>query len=364
MSDWIWTFDDDPSDLAVPGSNFDKRLLRFAENTGVVPVTVSFSSSETDYYFSPAGQPSSNQWRAGELWTARVEIVLANPRIRLALALSRVNSAGVFQQFYTGGTFAFPCSAGVKTYSGFTLAQTNPQAGDRIRVHFLWERNSDFGNNNVSFGFGDPLDNCLEVPIEMPNSLITWNGNALNFPNPLTGYRALPRSRRFVGVSDGKVHETSLRTTFDEVRIQLANFVDVDFEADLLAWWAWARAGNQYAFALDSANQVDTTLDGAAAAAQKVVPLASTAGIVAGNKYRLRPAIGNLEEVVHVDTINAGISITARDNLKYSYVSGDIFRTRDYFPKVVAGPGEADLPVRENPGLTFTLDHVMVEDAA
>lgn len=364
MADWIWTFDDDPSDLSVPGNNFDKRLMRFAENVGVVPVNVSFNTTEQDFYYSAAGQPSSNQWRAGELWSARVEIILANVRITLSLALARVNSSGVFQQQYANAAGPFPCTAGIKNYSGTTLAQTDPQAGDRIRLVFVWVRNSDFGNSDVSFGFGDPLTDFLKVPIEMANSLITWNGNALNFPNPLTGYRAISRSRRFVGMSDGKVHETSLRTTFDEVRVRLANFVDVDFEADLRAWWAWARAGNQYAFALDSADQVDTTLDGAAADLQKVIPLASTAGIVVGKKYLIRVAIGNDEEVVHVDTISAGISVTARDNLKYSYASGDIFRTRDFFPKVVAAPREADLPVIENPGLTFTLDHTMVEDAA
>lgn len=198
----------------------------------------------------------------------------------------------------------------------------------------------------------------------MSNSQIIWNGNTLDFPGPLTGYRAVPRSRRFVAISDGKVHETSLRTTFDQVRVQLANFDDVDFEAELLAWWAWARAGNQYSFALDSADQVDTTLDGAAASGQKVIPLTSTAGIVVGKKYRLREAIGNNEENTHVASISAGDSVTARDNLKYTYASGDIFRTRDFFPKVVADPLERDLPVQESTGLTYTLEHVMVEDAA
>jgi len=86
----------------------------------------------------------------------------------------------------------------------------------------------------------------------------------------------------------------------------------------------------------------------------------STAGIVAGFKYRLRPTSGHDEELVHVDTIQAGVSVTARDNLQYTYASGDIFRSRDYFPVVVA-VDEAS-PVMEMPGLTYALDHQMRED--
>lgn len=165
-------------------------------------------------------------------------------------------------------------------------------------------------------------------------------------------------------MSDGKIHETSLRTTFDIVRIQLANFDDVDFEADVLAWWAWARAGNQYAFARDLSDKIDTTLNGAAASGQKVIPLTSTAGIVVGTKYKIREAIGNYEENIHVASISAGVSVTARDNLFNSFVSGDIFRSRYYFPKMKAPKEQRDLPVVENQGRVFTFDHTMVEDAA
>lgn len=195
----------------------------------------------------------------------------------------------------------------------------------------------------------------------MQNPRITWNGNGLDFPNPLTGYLAGTRSRRFLEMSDGKVHATQLRTTFDEVRVELDNFEDVEFEAKLHAWWAWAKRGEQYAFSLDPSDQVDTTLDAAAAAGQKVVPLTVTTGIVVGSKYRLRQAADHDEEVVHVDSIAAGVSVTARDNLLFSYVGGDLFRSRGYFPKVVAV--EADFPVVENRGRTFTLDHTMREDA-
>ncbi len=364
MADWTWTLDDNPSELSVPGSNFDKRLLRFAENTGTILITVSFNSTEIDHFFSGPGQPSSNQWRSGELWNVRYEIILANTRITLSMAIARVNSAGVFQQFYTFASGAVPCSAGVKNVGGTTLAQTDPQAGDRLRLDFTWVRNSDFGSNDVSFGFGDPERDFVEVPIEMGNSVITWNGKALNFPGPLTGYGPGRLSRVFSDMSDGGVHETSLRSSRDEIRIQLANFVDRAFKRNVRAWWAWARKGKTYAFALDVADQVDTTLDVAAASGQKVIPLTSTAGIVVGKEYIVRKAIGNEEEEVLVDIITAGVSVTVVKDLDYSYASGDIFRSVDYFPKVVRHKNQMMLPVVENTGLTFTLDHTMVEQKA
>lgn len=364
MSDWIWTYDDNASDLSVPGDNFDKRMLAYAENAGTITVTVSPPGLESDYYFSEPGQPGADYWPAG--WaTIKLRTTVGNPRITYEVALSRVNAFGAWQAFYAtvGGEGPFQTwPAGTRTHNLFCVAQA-ANAGDRMRLRIRWTRNIDIGGSDVTFGFGDPTTDTVEVPIEMANSRIVWNGNTLDFPNPLTGYRASRPSRRFVAMSDGKVHETSLRTTFDDVRIRLANFDDVDFEADIVAWWAWARAGNQYAFALDSTDTVDTTLDGAAASGQKVIPLTATAGIVVGNKYKIRQAIGNDEEIVHVASIIAGVSVTARDNLKYTFASADIFRTRGYFPKMIAAPAETELPVTENPGLTFTLEHRMVEDA-
>ena len=361
MSDWAWTFDDDPSDLSVPGANFDKRLLAYAEDTGEISVDIA-PTEEVDYFFSGANQPSSNAWRAGELWRLGIDITQADSRVSLQVALARVDGFGVFQEAYAvGQTFGLG-SVGPLFFSGNTLAQNNPQAGDRLRVLFKWTRALEPpATITIKFGFGDPSSDFVEVPIEMGNSVLVWNGNSLNFPNPLTDYRAKMRSRRGIAMSDGKVHETSLRTLFREIHAVLANFDDAEFEASLHAWWAWAVSGKQYAFAYDSADQIDTTLDGAAASGQKVIPLTDTAGIVVGKKYLTRQAAGNKYEIVHVESISAGVSVTARDNLKSAYVSGDIFRSRHYFPKVISPAG--DEPWFENPGLTFTLDHLMREDA-
>ena len=104
----------------------------------------------------------------------------------------------------------------------------------------------------------------------------------------------------------------------------------------LLAWWSWARQGKTFSFALDSANTLTTTLDGTAAAGQKVVPLVSTTGFVSGDVVFIRAEDADDEfELLVVDSVSAGTSITATTDLIYSYETSDSCRHKDYFPSVV-----------------------------
>lgn len=106
---------------------------------------------------------------------------------------------------------------------------------------------------------------------------------------------------------------------------------------DLIAWWSWARQGKLWAFAMDSGAAASTTLDGAAAAAQKDVPLTATTGFSAGDICLLRAEDDDDEsESVEIDTVTAGVKITAVDNLKFSYAAGDTFRHIDYWPQVIS----------------------------
>lgn len=112
---------------------------------------------------------------------------------------------------------------------------------------------------------------------------------------------------------------------------------------DLWAWWSWARQGKVWAFALDSDAGAATTLDAAAASGQKVVPLTATAGFAADGVCLLRADDSDDEfEIVVIDSVSAGDSITAVENLKYSYASGDIFRHWDYWPEVISLDTEFD----------------------
>jgi hypothetical protein len=74
-----------------------------------------------------------------------------------------------------------------------------------------------------------------------------------------------------------------------------------------------------------AADTVSTTLDGSAAAAQKVIPLTATTGIAVDGEYLIRKADGSYQEVVKVASISAGVSVTAHNNLARAYASSDLF---------------------------------------
>lgn len=134
--------------------------------------------------------------------------------------------------------------------------------------------------------------------------------------------------------SSGKI-ETINQYGMQELRF--AAYFDEDTYRDLIAWWSWARQGKEWAFALDSANVGNTTLDDAAAAGQKNVPLTATAAFASGDYCLLRAADSDDEfEIVKVDSVDAGVKIVAIENLIYTYASADIFRHWDYWPSVIS----------------------------
>jgi len=126
-------------------------------------------------------------------------------------------------------------------------------------------------------------------------------------------------------------------------QINLYGIQEMSFDAyvstavyySLFAWWSWARQGKTWAFALDSTKIGNTTLNGAAASGQKVIPLAATAAFSSGDICFIKALDADDEfEVVTIDTVQAGTSVTATSNLIYSYASADSFRHIEYWPSV------------------------------
>ncbi len=189
----------------------------------------------------------------------------------------------------------------------------------------------------------------------MANPEIVYDGKTLAFPQTISAMARQRIGERSVAVSTGGKAGSVFEHAFDEVEIEMDIFDDRDFFRDLQPWWAWAAQGQEYAFALDSADKIDTTLDGAAAAGQKVILLTSTVGIAVGTKYRVRSDDATKEEIIEVASISAGVSVTAVDNLVFSYASGDFFRSEDYWPKVVSLDDE--FPAVETSFGGFELKH-------
>jgi hypothetical protein len=358
---WLWTLDDGPSDLAGGGGLGDRRLLFYPETSGTITVTIPFGGSGTIYFWSAANQPGASDWPVGP-YQVELYVTGANAHVNVKLtSITRTDGFGTAIESYASAGADLPCSpTGPKAWSGTTLAPAiQPTAGDRVRLGFTFTHDGSIGSRDVTFGFGDPTRDFIQVPILMANPQIVWNGNTLAFPGPLTGYAWRSRADRSMDVSAGRISATGLRSSYDEVRVQLANFDDVQFYMDSQAWWSWARRGKQYAFALDSADVVDLALSGAAAAGQKDIPLAVTAAVVVGRRYRLREAAGDEEEIVQIASVTTNVKATAQVNLKYGYLTGDVFRSLDYFPKVVSA--DSDKPFSQG-FTTYALDHVMTED--
>jgi len=182
-----------------------------------------------------------------------------------------------------------------------------------------------------------------------------FDGKTLDFPTELSEMERVRTSDREIRRSASGKIGSIFEHTFDEVEIVLDEFDEREFYRSLQAWWAWAAQGLEYGFALDKDDKINVLLDAAAAAAQKTIPLASTTGIVVGRRYRLRTQDTTKEEIIEVDTINAGVSVDAVDNLIWPYASGDTFRSEDYWPTVVSRDDE--LPVVEGDHATFDFKH-------
>jgi N4-gp56 family major capsid protein len=81
-----------------------------------------------------------------------------------------------------------------------------------------------------------------------------------------------------------------------------------------------------------------TTLDGAAAAGQSVIPLTSTTGLATGDVCAIRSANGYFEQEVTIASVSPGVSATIEETLTFAYASGDSFdKGDDVFGTVIYG---------------------------
>ena len=118
-------------------------------------------------------------------------------------------------------------------------------------------------------------------------------------------------------------------------RVEFTGYFSLSTYYDLLAWFAWARQGQTFSFAMDSTEVGNTTLDAAAASGQAVVPVAATTAFSAGDVCLVDSSTTDNFEVITIDSISAGVSVTADANLKYTYASGDTLRHLHYWPSLV-----------------------------
>ena len=168
---------------------------------------------------------------------------------------------------------------------------------------------------------------------------VNIDGLTLLPPGPRPQYTHIAKTNR---ASSGKVETIS---QYGLINIEFEAYFSITTYHALTAFFSWARQGKVCSFALDSADISNTTLDGAAAAAQKTIPLTATTSLTAGDYCLIKSIDDDEYEVVEIDSVSAGVSVTAVSNLIYTYASGDIFRHLDYYPSLIYTGGKFD-PVR------------------
>ena len=105
----------------------------------------------------------------------------------------------------------------------------------------------------------------------------------------------------------------------------------------LIGWWSWARQGKTWIFSLPGATVNSTTLDGAAAAGQKNIPLTSTSNFAADDVCFIRAEDADDEfEIVTIASVDSGVKVVTTSNLIFSYNIGDTFRHNGYWPSVIS----------------------------
>ena len=97
----------------------------------------------------------------------------------------------------------------------------------------------------------------------------------------------------------------------------------------------YSPGGSELQASTTATKGASTTLDAAAAAGQKTVPVTATTGIAVGDVLWPVNALGQTEPVV-VDGVTSGVSITARHNLRHAYASNDVIASRRLSVAVLA----------------------------
>jgi len=138
--------------------------------------------------------------------------------------------------------------------------------------------------------------------------------------------------------------------------VALDTYFEDAVERTLWAWWSWARQGKPFSVAFDTGYLGNTTLDDAAAAGQKVIPITDTTLFDANHICLLKAVDADDEfELVTIASVNVGVSVSSVDNLVYSYESGDVFRHKKYWPSVYSMDSRFK-PVRDGENWTWTFN--------
>jgi hypothetical protein len=142
------------------GLDFNKALVSSSPAIGTISFSVNTNTTETSFAWTPAGLPGLLGITGS--YTVRVVVSTANNNGRLAISLSRVNSAGVVQTTSTA-TAEQTTSAGTLTFSLGSVNLGTWAAGDRLRVNYVFRNASTMTAITLAIN-ADGLNTDVDVP--------------------------------------------------------------------------------------------------------------------------------------------------------------------------------------------------------
>ena len=192
-------------------------------------------------------------------------------------------------------------------------------------------------------------------------AVLIYNSKTLTFTD--SAYRRqidYPRSA-IRNISASGIAETLNVRAACKVSVGFRNFeyadaTDETLRRNLLQFIAWAEAGNSWTFAIDSAEQVNTTLTATEAAGSTVIGLTSSTGVDASGFYVIR-SLTHLE-LVKVATVDSGVQVTLTETLNHAYVTGDRFRSELFWAGLLTSAQVVD----QGNGLHWSFELEFTED--
>lgn len=137
------------SDLSVPGDNWDNEINRTAPGATTLQQTVASGTTETDYGFTPSGDPSTDGGTGSRTWTVTVEFSTQDAEMEMAVNVHRINSTGTVQN---SGTLSGEqtCNSATLTFTFSSTDLGTWASGDRFRVDFQVRSTAGHGNSMVA----------------------------------------------------------------------------------------------------------------------------------------------------------------------------------------------------------------------
>lgn len=170
------------------------------------------------------------------------------------------------------------------------------------------------------------------------------------FPRGLSlfdGYRDVDATRT---VTRGGAHVAIFHDAYSSYEVELRGYsaaVNTTFFEAISSWWAWAAAGGEFKFYMDSDNALSTTLSAATTGHQTTCTVNSTSSLATGDIVFVEDASDFSKFELRSVTGISAATVTFNSALGFAYESGSTLRHAEYFPACVVL--DTTVPFRERP---------------